>query len=104
MVHCDRGILAIVTQDDCSPIATGNVDPAGSADRRRKNEIANTFKSDRFAARLAGCRLESGENILIVPEEIERVVVKQGRGDIRRQAIEFPGYTVSARDVPFCPG
>ena len=45
---------------------------------------------------------EAGKDVLIVPQEIKRVVVEQWRGDVGRHAIEFPRHAIRAGEVPFC--
>ena len=47
MVACNHPVFAIVAQDNGSPVATGDVDAAGGADRRRKNEIVDALKPQR---------------------------------------------------------
>src|SRR5262249_14665865 len=72
-----RGVLPVVTQHNRSAIAAGDVNPSPRADRRGKDKIADAFEPQRFAARLAGLGLETGEDVLIVPQKIERVVIEQ---------------------------
>src|SRR6266446_5277990 len=84
--HC--GVFAVVVQDDGCSITPGDIDAASRAHRRCKDEIGNPFKSERFAARFAGRGFKPGQNVLIVPEEIERVPVEQWRGDVGRHPIE----------------
>src|SRR5436309_3504087 len=98
------GVFAVVAEDDGCSVATGDVDAAGGADGRRKDEIVDALQPERFAARLASHRVKAGENVLIVPQEIERVVVHQRRGDVGRQAVEFPGDVVGAAEVAFGAG
>src|SRR4051794_7558613 len=99
MVQRNLSVFAIMPQYHSAPIATRNIDPPRRPDRRSKNKIIDPFKSDRFAFRLASRWFEPRKNVLIVPEKIKRVVVEQGRRDVRCQPIQFPGHSVSARKV-----
>ena len=54
VVDSEYGVFAVVAQDDGCSIAPGNIDAAGRADWRCKDEIGNAVKSERFAARFAG--------------------------------------------------
>jgi len=68
-----------MAQDNSGPVAAGDVDAAAGADRRRKDEIVDALS--RSASREV-CRswIKAGKNVLVVPQEIERVVIKQWRG------------------------
>lgn len=70
-------VFAVMAQDDGVAVAGGDIDASGSADGRGKNEIVDAFQANRFAARLAGNRIEARENVLIVSQKIEGVVVKK---------------------------
>jgi len=99
MVDRQGGIFLIMAQDNGGAVATSEVDAGGGPDGRRKDEIVDARKPQRFAARFAGRGVKPGKNILIVPKDIERVVIKQWRGDVGRQPIEFPHDVVGAGDV-----
>src|SRR5213593_1262453 len=51
MVDRQRGVFAVVAQDDGGSITSGDIDAASRADGRGKDEIGNTFESERFATR-----------------------------------------------------
>src|SRR5207237_8553428 len=42
------------------------------------------------------------EDILVVPQEIKGVIVKEGRGNIRSHAVELPRDLGSIGNVAFC--
>src|SRR6185369_1864663 len=77
MVERQRRVFPVMTQDNGVAIPAGDVDTAGGADRRRKNEIVEALKPERFAPRLASHRVQPGKDVLIVAQKIERVVVQQ---------------------------
>ena len=54
VVDSQRGVFAVMAQDDGCSITPGDIDAASRADWRCKDEIGNPFKSERFAARFAG--------------------------------------------------
>src|SRR6266536_4721064 len=78
MVYSQRGVFAVVAQDDGGSIMPGDIDEASPADRRRKDEIGNAIKSERLAVRFARRGFEPGQDVLIVSEEKERVAVEHG--------------------------
>src|SRR5690242_12711086 len=77
VIECQDSVFAIMTEDHRVSIASGDIDASAGAHWRRKNEIVDSFQPERFAARFAGNWIEPGQNVLIVPQEIERVVVHQ---------------------------
>src|SRR6266536_605721 len=87
MVDSQRGVFAVVAQDDGGSITSGDIDAASRADGRGKDEISNTFESERFATRFASRGFKPGQNVLIVAQEIEGVAVEQWRGHVRRHPI-----------------
>src|SRR5436190_5556246 len=104
MIDGERGVLAVVAQDNGVAVARADVDAVGGTDGRGENEIVEAIQAERFATRLAGDWVETGKDVLIMPQEIERVVVKQGGRNIRSHAIQLPGNMSRAGDVTFGPG
>ena len=102
-VERQRGVVAVMTQDDCHPISAADVNASRGADGGGK-DFADAFQAERFATRLAGHWVETGKDVLIMPQEIERVVVKQGGRNIRSHAIQLPGNISRAGDVTFGAG
>src|SRR6185295_6289157 len=84
MIHGQRGVLAVVAQDNRRAIAACHIDATSSADGRREDEITNSIDPEWFAGESAGRRVQTHENVLVVPDVVERVVVKQRRRDVGR--------------------
>lgn len=84
MIDCERGVFPVMAQDNGGAVATGDVDPPGGTDGRRKDEIVDAIKPEWLASRVAGHGVEPRKHVLIVPQDIERVVIEQRRGDVRR--------------------
>jgi hypothetical protein len=97
LVYRECGILPIVPDDDRSAIATRDVNTIRRADGGGKDVIADAIEPQGFPERFSCQRIEPGQNVLIVAQEIERVAVKERRRDVGSEAIESP------RDIR-CPG
>src|SRR2546426_3127240 len=93
-----------MAQDDRASIASGDVDAVGGANRRGEDEVANAVETERFAARFAGRGFEARKDVLVVPKEIERVVVEQRRGNVGGEAVELPREIGRVRDVALFAG
>src|SRR5438445_128264 len=80
VVYGQRRIITGRFQDDSRAIASGDVDAPGGGDGRGENEIANAVKAQEITAKVTGSGLDSAEDILVVPDDVESVVVeKRGR-------------------------
>src|SRR5207248_2702252 len=77
MVDGQRGVFAVVAEDDSRAVAGSDINAGGSADGGRKDEIGDTVEADRIAKRLASHGVQAREHVLIVPEKVQRVVVEE---------------------------
>ena len=99
MIHSQRRILRIVAQHHGRTVPRRDVEASARADGRSEDEIAEAVEPQRFAAKFTRGRIEPHENVLVVAQVIERVVVEQRRGNVGRQAVEFPHHVRARADV-----
>ena len=100
VVDGDGRVGPVVAQHDRGSVPCRHVDPVRGPHRGREDEVADAVEPQGFAEVASGVRIEPGQDILVVPDEIEGAPVEERRGDVRRQAVQLPRDAIRAGDIP----